>query len=172
MFISIPITEQMRIEATTLASNIPKLNNSITKGDGTYSGCIGEIATRIFLNKNYDSDAEIVGHYDYDILAKKNNLKIEVKTKRCSFPPRPHFECSVSNFNDKQNCDFYVFTRADFKNVYLLGFLSKKDFITKSRQMIKGREDSNQVNGKNFSFHANCRNVYISDLKPFSQKPS
>lgn len=171
MFISIPITDEMMQEAKFLSSNIPRLNNSITQGKGTLSGCLGEVATRMFLNEQYQSDAEIVGHYDYDILAKKKNLRIEVKTKRCTSVPRPEFECSVANFNDKQACDYYVFTRTDSRNVYLLGFLSRQEFLKKSRQMIKGQEDTNMVHGKNFKFHANCRNVFIRDLNKFKTVP-
>ena len=168
MIVTIPITQQMRAEALEHSKNIPLLNNSITQGKGTEAGSLGEVATKNFLNECYNSKASIVGKYDYDIYAEKKGVKIEVKTKRCTSRPQSHYECSVANFNTRQDCDFYVFTRVDKKNVYLLGFLSKKEFLNRSVQMVKGQKDSNLVNGEAFKFHADCRNVKISQLRTFT----
>lgn len=164
MFIQRKIDNILLSEAELLKSNIPLLNNSITQGQGTLAGCIGEIAVRDYII-SLGIGAKIVGHYDYDILT-SNNKKIEVKTKRCTSIPKPHYECSVANFNDKQNCDFYFFTRVSNDFVYLLGYISKNDFFLKSSQKKSGDFDSNVLpNGTNFKFHANCRNLFIYDLK-------
>lgn len=167
MFISRPIDNNLRKEAEKLSNEIPLLNNSITRGQGTLAGCIGEIAVRDYI-RSLKVGAEIVGHYDYDILT-SNSKKIEVKTKRCTSVPRASYECSVANFNDRQDCDYYFFTRVSNTHVYLLGFLGKDEFKIKSRQMTKGQTDRNVLpNGKNFKFHANCRNVLISELRPLN----
>lgn len=165
--IVLPITEKIITEANKMLANTKILNNSITKGQGNLAGCLGEIGVREVLNKKYSSEAEIVGHYDYDILAKKKGVKIEVKTKRCTSVPRGNYECSVANFNDRQNCDYYVFTRVSKENIYVLGFLSRMEFLNKSRQMREGVEDNNLVNGKKFKFSANCKNVFIKELRKF-----
>lgn len=163
MFLKRVIDDSLLEEANHLSKNIPLLNNSITHGQGTLAGCIGEIAVRDYII-SLGISAEIVGNYDYDILT-SNNKKIEVKTKRCASIPKPHYECSVANFNDNQGCDFYFFTRVSNEFVYLLGYISKSDFVLKSTQKKSGDVDSNILpNGKNFQFHADCRNLFIYDL--------
>ncbi len=165
----VDITSDMVAEARQLANSIGRLGNSITKGDGNLAGCIGEVAVRDFLNSSYGSGASIAGDYDYDLITRKNQ-RIEVKTKRCTSVPQPHYECSVAMFNHTQNCDFYVFTRVSSDKVYLLGFLPREEFTQKAKRMIKGQKDRNIVNGQHFKFHADCLNVKISDLKMFKRK--
>lgn len=165
----IDITHEMRREAEGLARSIGVLNNSITGGNGNLSGCLGEIAVRNFLNKEYGSDAVIAGDYDYDILTRKNH-RIEVKTKRCKTFPRGNYECSVAGFNATQNCDFYVFTRISERAVYLLGYITKRELMQKATKKIKGETDVNWVDGKQFEFHADCYNLRITDLTPFKRR--
>lgn len=159
----VPITQAMLAEAQALANNIPRLNNSITAGQGTLAGCLGEIATRDYFNQ-FGFGAQIEGDYQFDI-SLRDGTKIEVKTKRCTSVPKPEYECSVANYNQRQACDFYVFTRVSQTHVYLLGFISRADFYSKSRQMRAGQSDANVLaTGDRFTFHADCRNITIAEL--------
>jgi hypothetical protein len=168
--IAIPITRTMGEEAHANFQKIPVLNNSITGGAGTYAGCMGEIAVRDYLNRiEPAAQARIVGDYQYDILT-ADGSRLEVKTKRCTSIPTTDFECSVANFNQTQQCDFYVFTRVSINFVFLLGYMTKDEFSERSCQMRAGENGENVLeSGSQFTFHADCRNVFIRDLTPFPE---
>ena len=76
----INITDKDIKEAKLLANSMGKLRNSITKGQGNVHGFLGEIITSKFLK------SKLSNTYDYDII--HNNLKIDVKTKRVTTPPK------------------------------------------------------------------------------------
>lgn len=164
--VSLDISDTMLARAKKMARELPVLNNSITSGGGSLAGFIGEVAIAEYFRLRKWS----VSHdntYDYDLIVA--GKKIDVKTKRCTSPPKTSYECSLANFNTTQKCDIYMFTRVDEKagKVYLLGWISKKDFKDKSIFHKKGETDSNIVGGKPFKFHADCWNIRIDLLKQF-----
>ena len=167
--IEVTIQENMIQEAKKLRSEMPsKPNNSITKGEGSYCGCLGEIILRNYLN-TLKCDAKIASDYDFDIITNKGT-KFEVKTKRCTSKPKESYECSVPDYNNRQKCDYYAFVRINEKTMkgYILGYLSKDEFLSKSVQRRKGETDNNILpNGKPFIFHADCKNIYINQLRKF-----
>jgi len=166
--VTVPITASMIAEAQATFEKMPVLNNSITGGQGTFAGCLGEIAVRDYLNVlEPASCARIVGDYEYDIQT-LDGTTLEVKTKRCNSVPSMDYECSVANFNQRQKCDYYVFTRVSSQFVFLLGYLTKEQFFEKSTQMRAGQTGENVLEGgQQFTFHADCRNVFIRDLTHF-----
>lgn len=161
----------MRNEANALSLKTCNQKNSITKGEGSFSRALGEIAARDFLNRSYGSGAIIAEHHDYDILTDAG-ITIEVKSKRCNTPPKPHYDCTVSMFNTKQKCDYYLFTRVSKSVVYLLGFISRSEFMQRSRKMKKGQQENDVVNGQPFQFHARCLNIEIYKLRKLKPKKS
>ncbi len=162
--VEIRLTEDMKSKAKALANELGKLNNSITRGEGNLAGFYGEVAVaKFFSDKGRD-----VSHnntYDYDLTI--DGKTVDVKTKRCTSPPKPYYDCSVANFNTKQKCDFYIFTRVMGDTVYLLGNIKKERFLEDSVFHKKGETDSNFVGGKPFVFHADCWNIRIDQLKDF-----
>jgi len=150
----IDITGEDIKEAKLLANNMGTLQNSITKGQGNVHGFLGEIITSKFLKSKLNNT------YDYDII--HNNLKIDVKTKRVTTPPRDYYECSVVSLNTKQLCDIYVFTRVlkDMTKGWLLGYINKKDYFDKAVLLKKGDIDPSN----NWKVLTDCYNLPINKL--------
>lgn len=132
------------------------LNNSITGGEGNVAAFIGEYAVK----KVYGG--KIVNTYDYDILL-DDGTRIEVKTKRTTVPPKPFYECSIAEYNTRQKCDFYAFTRVDMeqKIVYVLGCYKKESYLSEARYLKKGMVDGTN----NFKVKADCWNMEIRNLQ-------
>jgi len=155
--IELQISDRILTEAKLRATKLGKLNNSITEGAGNIAGYIGQLLVAEHLN------AEEPDNYNFDV--KKNNITYEVKTKRCTSRPRQEYDCSVSDFNTKQNCDYYLFVRVleDFSKAWVLGKKKKADYFKEARFCEKGKVDEKSTFG--WKFKANCYNLSISELE-------
>ena len=103
--------------------------------------------------------------FDYDIVL-DDGTKVDVKTKRTSSPPLPHYSCSVAKFNTRQDCDVYAFVRIkyDLSTGWYLGHISKNDFYLRATEHKRGEHDPS--NG--FVFRADCYNLPIQDLESYN----
>lgn len=163
MILEVPISKAIKKAAKELAADLGQLKNSIESGRGNFAGFQGELVLLKFFN-DMGLDAKYAQEYDYDILLTGTpSVKIEVKTKRTKYVPKMNYECSVANYNLKQNCDCYYFTRVTDSHCYILGYLTKSDFLKVSTEMKKGQIEGaeNMPNG----IVADCRNVFIHQLK-------
>ena len=156
--IEINITEAMINSAKRKAKEMGVLKNSIVKGDGNEAGFVGEEVANIVLG------GEISNTYEYDIVSE--GITYDVKTKRCTSVPKPHYECSVADFNTKQKCDRYIFVRIEFEDMkwgraWVLGYCDKSEYFEKSVKKLKGEKDGS--NG--FTIRSDCHNLPISKLK-------
>lgn len=153
--IEVEITTNMLEKAKKRATELGVLKNSITKGEGNLAGFVGEYAALEVIG------GEIADTRDYDIL-RPNGRKADIKTKRCSSIPLPHFECSIANFNTQQNCDDYVFVRVmnDFSKAWVLGELPKEEYFQKAKFYQQGQFDPRN----RWRCKADCYNVAISEL--------
>ena len=159
--IEVKITEDMKKRAWAKSREMGVIKNSIMKGDGNIAGFLGEEVANVVIGGTINNT------YDYDLVA-KDGTKYDVKTKRCTSPPKPYYDCSVANFNTKQKCDRYVFVRIEYKNrrwgrAWVLGWLTHDDYFKKARKLTKGQKDPS--NG--FIVRADCHNVAISELNKF-----
>ena len=136
------------------AEKLPLLNNSIRQGEGSLVAYIGEEVVKNVLK------GEIQDTYDYDIVYQ--NTTVDVKTKERTVAPKPYYECSVADFNTKQDCDEYAFVSVldTLEEAWYLGKISKPDFYTKAVFHRKGEVDP----ANNFTFKADCYNIPISLL--------
>ncbi len=162
--IEVEITEEMKKNAWKKSREMGVINNSIMRGDGNIAGFLGEEVANVIIG------GSISNTYNYDIIA-KDGKRYDVKTKRCTSPPKPYYDCSVANFNTKQKCDRYVFVRIENKNrrwgkAWVLGWLEHDEYFEKSRKLTKGEVDPS--NG--FIVRADCHNVAISELNKFRRK--
>lgn len=150
----IDITDNDIKEAKRLSHNMGTLQNSITQGQGNIHGFLGEIITSKFLKSKLNNT------YDYDII--HNNLKIDVKTKRVTTPPKDYYECSVASLNTKQQCDIYIFTRVlkDMTKGWVLGYINKKEYFDKAIFLKKGNIDPSN----NWKVSTDCYNLPIKEL--------
>ena len=159
----IPHTQEMIDRAKVRANQMGEIRNSITRGAGNLAGFLGEEIANALIKGNVSNT------YDYDILYKK--LKYDVKTKRCTSPPKSHYECSVAAYNTKQKCDRYAFVRIEWVNgkwgrAWVLGWLEHDEYFEKAEKLNKGEID--RSNG--FMVKADCYNVPISNLRVFRRR--
>jgi hypothetical protein len=148
------ISESAIMRAKDRAEKLPLLNNSIRSGEGGVVAYIGEEVAKHVLN------AEIKDTYDYDLVY--SGTKVDVKTKERTVAPKSYYECSVADFNTKQDCDEYAFVSVlnSLKQAWYLGKISKVDFYKNATFHKKGEVDPDN----NFTFKADCYNIAISQL--------
>lgn len=133
---------------------MPKLRNSITNNTATLHGFVGEELLAEYWG------ADVIGDYHYDLM--KNGFKIETKTKRTTVEPLPYYEVSIAEFNTRQKCNYYAFTRVT-KNLdtgWFVGIMPKVLYLLKARDLKRGQRDGD--NG--FIVKADCWNMEICDL--------
>jgi hypothetical protein len=154
-------TEEMIEQAKLKSHKMGALNHSITNGDGNFCGFLGELIANSVIG------GTIINSYDFDILG-PNNVRYDIKTKRCTSKPKPHYECSIAAYNMSQNCDVYVFVRvlqSPLKG-WILGYYPKNLYFNKARFLKIGDFDSSN----SFFVKADCYNLKIEDLIEFSEK--
>jgi len=141
------------------AKTLPLLNNSIRKGKGVVVAYIGEEVVKRVL------DGEIEDTYDYDLVY-GDRVKVDVKTKERTVAPKTHYNCTVADFNTKQDCDEYAFVSvlSDHSTAWYLGKISKEDFYKKARFYKEGDLDPDSPLSMDFYFKADCYNIKISEL--------
>ena len=102
------------------------------------TGYLAEVA----IKKTFDcleySNSDVV-----DFLYKSKSF--DSKSQGCNTVPLPHYVGTLYEEQDKRNADFYIFSRVknDFSKVWIIGFISKKDFLTKSTLMPAGTVNNN-----------------------------
>jgi hypothetical protein len=135
-----------------------KLKNSITDGDGNVAAFIGEqIAQKVI-------GGSIANTRDYDIVL-EDGRTVDVKTKRTTVEPLPHYECSVAAFNTVQKCELYAFVRVEcidnkYTRGWFLGYMPKEEYFQKSNRLYKGQKDGTNW----FTVKADCYNLKIESL--------
>ena len=134
------------------------LRNSITNGEGNVAGYIGQMLVALYL-KGSEVDT-----FNYDVI--KDGVRYEVKTKRCTSEPKANYNCSVSNHNTNQKCDYYVFVRIleDYSKAWIIGKKKTVEFFKESTFNKKGEPDPSSNN--KWNFRADCYNLEIKNLDP------
>jgi len=141
------------------AKTLPLLNNSIRRGEGVVVAYIGEEVVKRVL------EGEIKDTYDYDVVY-GDNTKVDVKTKERTVAPREHYNCTVADFNTKQECDEYAFVSVlnDHSTAWYLGKISKQNFYKEAKFYKEGELDPDSPPSTDFYFKADCYNIPISKL--------
>ena len=147
-------------EAERRDSIAPKYNGSITEGEGRVAGFLGEMCFA------YLTGGEILDTFNHDVLL--NDEKVEVKTKRSSYVPQPHWLSSVAEQSEHQVPDYYAFFFVKYmdkeltvpQGIYYAGGLKYEDFWANSTYLRKGEGDSNN----NYSAHIPQNNIKNSEL--------
>lgn len=134
------------------------IKNSITQGESQIWGALGEVIIMDMYKVKYEGVA------DYDCII--NGHKVDVKTKKTSVEPRPDYNCSIVGTSVHQKCDYYFFLRinTELPVAYLMGWMPRKDFLTKASFNLKGEKET-----PIFDFREDCFNLPMSDVNPFSK---
>lgn len=159
--IRVGICEEMIKRVEHESAKVGVLRGSFTRGEGNPIGLMGEELVLASLEGSKKEES-----YDFDILFE--GKRFEVKTKRTTVEPKPHYMCSVSTFNTRQKADYYLFCRVlhvggsfgDFG--WVLGYIPVEEFKKLSVFMRKG--DLDRDNG--YIVKSNCFSVPISNLYP------
>ena len=154
--LEVTITPEMKASATKKAEELPSLRNSITSGQGNLVGFLGEEVAKHVLGGTLSNT------YDYDLVLISGKT-VDVKTKKTGVAPKPHYECSVAEYNTKQRCDYYAFVRVDEQSnrAWFLGVYGKEDYYRDAKLLKKGEVDTSN----NFVVKANCYNLPIHKLQ-------
>lgn len=157
--VEVKIQKEWVERAKEKAEEMGVLKHSFMKGTGNVIGFLGEIVVANYLK------AEIENTYDYDLI--KNQIKIDVKSKRCTSVPKLNYECSVAAYNTKQKCDYYVFTRIldSLDTAWICGIIKKNDFFKSACFYKKGYTDTSNM----MTFKEDTYNLRIYDLIDFKK---
>jgi len=162
-------------QALEKAESLGSINNSITRGKGNVAGYLAEIALNEYLNSQNVSCNAGLEKFNFDLI--KGGKKIEVKTKRRTVDPQPHYEVSIAETSKHQQPDVYSFVSITFKKregrgrssvykgvdkIWLCGFMPRDEYFERARFIPKGEIDPSN----NFLTHANMFNMKMLDLYP------
>lgn len=160
-------------------------NQSITRGRGLVTGCLGEIIVEDYLEtvKACDDDArEMKDKFNFDILL-NDGTTLEVKSKGHGVSDCPSFyDCSVSAINPRQKADYYVFVRihgrrlrdrygfdhSNSNKAWICGMKAKEEMIQPQRLMKRGTVVQNS-SSFNYVAKSSCYQIKISELEPLKK---
>ena len=156
--IEVEVTGEMLVRARDKAAAMGSLRRSITNGQGNLAGFVGEEIALQVLGGTVANDEKNV---DFDLVL-PSGLTVDVKTKRTSVKPLPHYECSINTYYEQQ-CDLYAFVRVhnDMHIGWFLGVYDRVAYYKDCTHFKKG--DIDKSNG--FKFKADAYNLSISQLK-------
>jgi len=156
--IEVEVTGEMLVRARDKAAAMGSLRRSITNGQGNLAGFVGEEIALQVLGGTVANDEKNV---DFDLVL-PSGLTVDVKTKRTSVKPLPHYECSINTYYEQQ-CDLYAFVRVhnDMHIGWFLGVYDRVAYYKDCTSFKKG--DIDKSNG--FKFKADAYNLRIDQLK-------
>ena len=143
------------------------LPRSIMKGKSNIFGAIGEI----MVWDKFKETCEYSGTKDYDLII--GGITVDIKTKKTTVEPQPHYFCSIADSNKKQDitkqqkCEWYCFVRAheNLIDSWILGWIRPEDFFKRATYYKKG--DIDPSSPYKWTFRENCWNLPISELGEF-----
>ena len=165
---------------------------SQNKGDGRmnrHSKMGGQRTTGAFLAEEVFHDhcidkglklknvSETNLHYDFEM----GSCKVDLKTKYCSTPPRPSYNCTIYEYEVSKESTHFIFCRLLFNKavpqdnldrylkVYLLGQISKHRFLKLAKKVEAGQPDPFGDGKGIVDMTEDCRAMQIMDLSPFNR---
>jgi len=134
--IEIAVTKDMLVLAK--AQEIKEtLKNSHTDGEGNFAGSLGQV-----LVQHNHPTLRFHETFNFDLVTLIGDT-VEVKSKRCTSVPKPHYNATVYDTNDSQEADYYYFTRImdDLSVGFLMGFIRRHDFFKRASYFKAGEKD-------------------------------
>ncbi len=139
--IHVEITHAMLLSATVRAYEMGELKDSYTAGNRNIVGCLGE---EIF--KYYRPKSTQVDDFQCDFLSQ--GKKVDVKTRLVSCEPILKWAFNIP-YRLNQDVDYYLFccVHKNFKEGWVMGYLSKGEFIQR-RQIVRKGDPIPESNGR------------------------
>lgn len=171
----IQITKEMLDRARSKSSQCGWMNKkSFRKGDGNLVGFLGEEMIEHEFGKKFDLRKDDEYTHDFSCQIKGIPLRFDVKTKKTSVPYIDgDFEASIVSYqidDGIQPVDFYVFCRVYFPKDgsdppfgWIIGKISKRDFIANSTHFKKGEYDKSN----DYYVQNDCYNIKYKDMSKF-----
>jgi hypothetical protein len=172
-FIRIPLGPRMLEEASRRAAELPIYRQSHRGLQANQVGCIGEVVAEQVLKRLEVPVLPVYGvTHDLEVRGKRT----EIKTKDRTVAPKSTYECSVPLYNAAVQCpEMYIFLSIErnivpresmdifrFHTAWVVGYATDMDMNEKSMIKKAGTMEPNGV-----SFFTDCRNISISQLRPF-----
>lgn len=152
--IHVALTPEMLERAKALYP-FDALRNSITEGRSNIYGAIGEI---VFGDLYSEWTRDSCPDWDY---RHPQHGTVDVKTKRTTATPQPHWYCSVAATSLHQRCRYLYFVRVNeaLTDAWLLGWIPADELTERGVFGRKGEDD-----GTGWVFKADCWNVRVDAL--------
>ena len=181
--LEIPFDQQMIQRAYEKSLALGSINNSILKGKGNTAGYLGEEAVAAYIKAVIMSSDEGSDKYNHDLIVDNHKYKkIEVKTKRRKYDPKPSWQVSIAKTSRHQKPDLYIFTSITFgrhkgegrnkvyyqpKSIWITGQMEPEEYFSKARLCERGKPDPDKRGRTNdFETHVEMYNMNIEDLEP------
>ena len=115
--IEVEITREQIKRAKSLY-DFKVLANSIMQGKSNKYGAIGEILAYDYFCKTKEVVFEST--FDYDMIV--DGFTIDIKTKRTTVRPEPHFNCSISNSKSSWflNLNIFIYTSNNLNSSHFM----------------------------------------------------
>ena len=109
-------------------------------GSGQRAGLIGEMAFAEALAENRITYQHLGGeaqHHDFLV----GDIKIDVKAKQRNVPPSQEYDAHVTASIKNADCRLYVFASVTEGKPTLMGWMGKKEFWGKAKEVREGELD-------------------------------
>ena len=162
--VEIQITKEMIERKNELLKTETVVNNkSVLKGKGNDSGKLAEVIFESLFKDAKKSQGKDI--YNFDYWYKYD--RYDIKSKTCYVKPSLDYEVSILDYQLRsQLTDYYIFVRVDnkYNRAWVLGHISKVDFVEKSKLYKAGHIDPKN----NYTFFKDTYNLKIGDLNPIT----
>lgn len=118
------------------------------------TGYLAEIAIKsTFPHLDYSKDDRVDFWF-------RNKISFDSKSQGCNVLPMTDYAATLYEEQKKREVDFYIFSRVknDFSKVWILGIISKKQYLEKSKLMPAGTKTNN------FTYNNSRFELPIKDL--------
>lgn len=160
--IFVPITDKEKQIIVAAASRRGSLNNkTLMDGEGNTSGYAGELIVNKYLKSK---GFKYVGDKSKDYDFQSGGIKLDVKSKGNSVQPKIDYDCTIPQYQRRQNCTHYVFVRInkDLTGGWINGWISKEEF----GQLASARTSGQSYNNAGRQTRGDHDVVLVKDLYP------
>lgn len=164
--IRVDITPDQIRRAQMHFQNFSPTKTSLHDGNEMLHGAIGEIVCDDYM-PNWILD----NTFEFDMVYKRDNaITADVKTRTSNFAPRGNWGINVWERSLFQTCQYYFFVNVhkSMKTAWLLGYMTKSEFMAKSKRYDVGDKIDNL-----YIADYPQRRIRLNQLHPFpdTKKP-